>query len=148
MKVAYKNWTIGLAIMYISNISIMLISKDIATNESYNRSLLFSSPIYAITVMVFVAPILEEIIFRLSLKDIFKSKWIYALVSGLIFGLLHLTSATSPIELLFVIPYGALGFFFAKSVYETNNIWSSMLTHITHNAAVISIILLSHLLGV
>ena len=147
MSLAYKNWLKGLIIMYISNIIILIINKDIASNESYNRELLFDMPIYAISVMVFVAPIIEELIFRLSLKNIFKNKWVYATFSGLVFGLMHMTTASSLIELLYVIPYGALGFFFAKSVYETDNIWSSMLTHITHNAAIISILLLSNLLG-
>ena len=148
MKLAYKNWLKGLIVMYISNIIIVLINNDIASNESYNRELLYGMPVYAITVMVFIAPLIEEIIFRLSIKKAFKNKWIYAIVSGFIFGLMHMTTATSLVELLYIIPYGALGFFFAKSVYETDNIWSSMLTHMTHNAAIISILLISNLLGV
>ena len=52
-------------------------SKDIASNESYNRSVLYGTPIYAISVMVFVAPLIEELIFRLSLKDIVNNKWVY-----------------------------------------------------------------------
>ena len=141
LSLAYKNWIKGLIIMYVSNILIILLTKDIATNESYNRDILFESPLYAISVMVFVAPLIEELIFRLSIKNLFKNKWIYAITSGFIFGLMHLTTASSPLELLFIIPYGALGFFFAKSVYETDNIWSSMITHMTHNGAIIALLL-------
>ncbi len=147
LSLSYKNWLKGLVIMYISNIIIVLITKDIATNESYNRDLLFDMPIYAITVMVFVAPLIEELIFRLSIKDLFKNKWVYATVSGLIFGLMHLTTATNLLELLYVIPYGSLGFFFAKSVYETDNIWSSMITHMSHNGAIITLLLLTNAIG-
>ncbi len=147
LSLSYKNWLKGLVIMYISNIIIVLITKDIATNESYNRDLLFDMPIYAISVMVFVAPLIEELIFRLSIKDLFKNKWVYATVSGLIFGLMHLTTATSLLELLYVIPYGSLGFFFAKSVYETDNIWSSMITHMSHNGAIITLLLLTNAIG-
>jgi membrane protease YdiL (CAAX protease family) len=147
LSLSYKNWLKGLVIMYISNIIIVLITKDIATNESYNRDLLFDMPIYAISVMVFVAPLIEELIFRLSIKDLFKNKWVYATVSGLIFGLMHLTTATNLLELLYVIPYGSLGFFFAKSVYETDNIWSSMITHMSHNGAIITLLMLTNALG-
>ncbi len=148
LKNAYKNWFWGLLIMYISNIIIITITKGIASNESYNRDILFQSPIFAITVMVFIAPMIEELIFRLSLKDIFKNKWIYATVSGLIFGLMHMTTITRPIELLYTISYGSLGFFFAKSVYETDNIFSSIIAHMTHNGLIITILLLSKYLGV
>ena len=59
--------------MYVSNLIIVLINKDIASNESYNRDLLFKMPVYATFVMVIVAPFIEELIFRLSIKNIFKN---------------------------------------------------------------------------
>ncbi len=148
IKTSYKNWLWGLLIMYVSNILIITLTKDIASNESYNRNLLYDMPIYAITVMVFVAPLIEELIFRLSLKDIFRNKWVYATFSGLVFGLMHMTTIKNPLELLYVISYGSLGFFFAKSVYETDNIWSSMIAHMTHNGLIITILLLSRNVGV
>lgn len=148
LKIAYKNWLIGLVIMYVSNIIILLINKDLATNEATNRAILEQTPIYAILVMVIIAPITEELIFRLSLKNIFKNKYIYCLFSGLIFGLMHLTTATSLTELLFIIPYGALGFFFAKTLYDTDNIYAPIMTHITHNAMIIFILLASNFVGI
>ena len=148
LKIAYKNWLIGLVIMYISNIVILLINKDLATNEATNRAILQQTPIYAILVMVIVAPITEELIFRLSLKNIFKNKYIYCIFSGLIFGLMHLTTATSLMELLFIIPYGALGFFFAKTLYDTDNIYAPIMTHITHNAMIIFILILGNFVGI
>jgi len=36
-------------------------------------------------------------------------------------------------EILFIIPYGSLGFFFAKAYYDTNNIYTSYLAHFFHN---------------
>ncbi len=147
LKIAYKNWIFGLAIMFVSNIIISLFSHSIATNESYNRELLFKMPLYAISAMVIIAPFIEELIFRLSIRDIFTNKWRYAIVSGFIFGLMHLITATSLIEFLYIIPYGALGFFFAKTVYETDNIICSILTHMTHNAAIISLLYLAYFLG-
>ena len=43
------------------------------------------------------------------------------------------TESTSLIEILYIIPYGALGFFFAKAFYETDNIFSSISVHMIHN---------------
>jgi len=127
--------------MFLFNLIISLFTQNIASNEEYNRELLGKMPIYAVTAMVIIAPITEEIVFRLSLKRSFKNKWIYAIVSGLLFGLFHLLSASSLIELLYILPYGTLGFFFAKSVWETESIYSSILPHITHNALIITLLL-------
>ena len=52
----------------------------------------------------------------LEAKRYFK---IFILISGLIFGLMHLTTAKILTEILFVIPYGALGFFFASGDIST-----------------------------
>lgn len=133
INTSLKNWVLGLAIMFVSNIIIGLIVGNMANNEAANRSLLISTPIYAITTMIFVAPITEEIIFRLSPKKAFTKKYTYLIYSGLFFGGMHLLASTSWLELLYIIPYGALGFFFAKSYQETDNIWSSIATHMIHN---------------
>lgn len=148
LKIAYKNWVFGLIIMYMSNFIILFFTKDLATNETANRAILDQAPIYAILAMVLIAPITEELVFRLSLKNIFKHKYVYCVVSGLLFGLMHLTTATTLLEFLFIIPYGSLGFFFAKTLYETDNIYSPIITHITHNALVIFIIILGSFVGI
>ena len=145
LKTAYKNWLIGLVIMYVSNFFILLINNDLAANEATNRAILEQYPIFAILVMVVIAPITEELIFRLSIRNIFKNKYLYCIFSGLIFGLIHLTSFK---EILFVIPYGALGFFFAKTLYDTDNIYAPIMTHITHNAIIIFILIMGNFIGI
>ena len=64
----------------------------------------------------------------------------------LLFGGMHLLSASSLKELLFIIPYGSLGFFFAKAYYETDNIYTSIIMHIFHNSLSIFFILLGNAL--
>ena len=145
LKIAYKNWVLGIIIMYLSNFIILLINKDLAANEATNRAILQQAPIYAIIVMVIIAPITEELIFRLSLRNIFNNRTLYCLFSGLIFGILHLTSIK---EILFLIPYGSLGFFFAKTLYDTDNIYAPMITHITHNAIIIFMLILGSIVGI
>ncbi len=133
MNIAFKNWILGLVIMLVSNIIISMIIGDIASNEELNRSLLLSTPLYAITAMIIIAPISEEIIFRLSPRKAFTKKIPYLIYSSIFFASMHLLSSTSLIEMLYVIPYGALGFAFSKSYYETDNIFASISTHMIHN---------------
>ena len=137
----FRNWLIGLIIMVISNIIVGSIVKDIATNESLNRELLLKFPLSNIITMIFIGPLIEEITFRASFKDCFTKWYTFATITALLFGLAHIAS-WNLLEFLFIIPYGSLGFFFAKAFYETDNIYTSYLAHMFHNALCITIIFL------
>lgn len=141
LNIALKNWIIGLGAMIISNIIIISITNDIAANESANRELLSNYPISNIISMIFIGPFIEEITFRASFKKAFTKWYTFAIATSLIFGLFHIAEFTL-LELLFIIPYGALGFFFAKAFYETDNIYTSFIAHMIHNALCILIILM------
>ena len=142
IKIALKNWGLGFFCMFVSNLYLTYFIGNISSNEASNRELLMASPLFSIIMMVVLAPILEEMVFRLNLKKAFKNKYVFCLVSALLFGGMHLISATSLKELLYIIPYGSLGFFFAKAYYETNNIYTSIFAHMFHNGLSVLIILL------
>lgn len=144
IKVAFKNWGLGFICMLISNLYLIYFVGNMATNEASNRSFLTANPIVAILLMSIVAPALEEIVFRLNIKKAIKNKYIFCIISGLLFGGMHLLSASSLKELLFIIPYGSLGFFFAKAYYETDNIYTSIIMHMFHNSLSIFFILLGN----
>ena len=55
------------------------------------------------------------------------------ITSGLLFGLVHVIGADNPLEYLLIIPYGALGMMFAKTINETDNVYSTILLHMLHN---------------
>jgi len=139
VSVAFRNWIIGLGVMIISNLIITTFVKNIATNEALNRELLLDYPISNIISMVFLAPLIEEITFRASFKKAFDKWYTFALVTAFIFGFMHIAKFTL-LEFLFIIPYGALGFFFAKAFYETDNIYTSYLMHMIHNALCVALI--------
>lgn len=142
IKIAFKNWGLGFLCMFVSNLYLTYFIGNIASNETSNRELLMASPVFSIIMMVVLAPILEEIVFRLNLKRVFKNKYVFCLISALLFGGMHLISASSLKELLYIIPYGSLGFFFAKAYYETDNIYTSIFAHMFHNGLSVLIILL------
>ena len=148
MKVMFKWWGIGLLIMMISNLIIneIVFNGSIAANEETNRELILASPFLSVFLAVFIAPFVEEITFRYGLRKIFKNVWFYAIVSGFIFGLLHAISGIESVKdmlnLLYIIPYGALGFTFSVMYYKTNNIWVNIFVHMLHNAIVYSLLIL------
>ena len=140
-NIAIKNWLIGLCIMMIANIIITTFTQDIAANESANRELLTKYPISNMISMIIIGPMLEEITFRASFKKAFNKWYTFAIITGLIFGFMHIAEFNL-LEFLFIIPYGALGFFFAKAYYETDNIYTSFIAHMIHNAMCVFLILL------
>ena len=134
LKIAIKYWTIGLCIMYIGNLLLHTFSPSKeAINENNVQGLIIASPILAMILTTIFAPINEEIIFRKSIQDIFKNKYIFIIVSGLIFGGLHVTNSKTIYDFLYIIPYGALGSAFAYIVAETDNVYSSIIMHLMHN---------------
>ena len=144
IETSIKYWLIGFIIMIVSNLAItFILNKGIAGNEEDVRSLIDSFPLFMIFNTVIYAPLIEELTFRKSIKDAISNKWIYVLTSGLIFGILHITSYISnPIDLVYLIPYGALGITFALLYHKTNNIFSTITMHSIHNLLAITIYLL------
>lgn len=150
LNIGFKYYFVGFLIMIASNLLLTLIFGGMATNEEVNRQYLKMYPIYSIVAMVFVGPLVEEIVFRLGFRKSFD-KWLpYALFSGLFFGALHVYTAFEGMafaemlknwnQVLYIVPYSALGFAFAKSYFETDNIWTTMLIHVLHNGFTIFLV--------
>ena len=142
-----KWWFVGLIGMSVSNILIGLLSpvKE-ANNEALVQEMLKVSPIISFVSASFVAPFLEEMLFRKSLGDVFKNKKLMVFMSGLVFGLLHVVfSLQTYWDLLYIIPYGFLGGAFAYILYKKDNIFIPITFHMLHNGI---LTLLSILLAV
>lgn len=153
----FTYWVYGMIVMIISNLIVSSIIGNIAVNEQMTRETLIATPLYAIPTIIFIGPFLEEIVFRYGFRKSFTKKIPYALFCALIFAGMHIISAIDTWtlegilahanELLFLVPYGSLGFFFAKSYYETENIFSSIIPHMLHNTISVSLILITHFLN-
>lgn len=144
LEIAFKYWLVGFIIMIFSNLIITFITNGgIAANEESVRELIDLVPLYMIFNVSIYAPFTEELIFRKSIRDFISNKWIYILVSGFIFGGLHVVSSiTSVVDLLYLIPYCSLGFAFAALYRKTDNIFSSISMHMLHNTMAIVLYLI------
>lgn len=133
-----KYWFLNLGLMSISNIIIINITNiNNSTNQEYVTKLLGKFPLYAIITTVLIAPLTEELIFRLNIRKIFKNDILFIIISGLLFGALHLTVATSIKELLFIIPYSIPGMIFAYTYTKSDNIFVPISLHTLHNTVMI-----------
>lgn len=134
-----KYWLVGLAIMMGSNIIINIVMNlGQAANEQAVQQMISALPWLMFINAGIIAPCTEELIFRKSFRKAFPNKWLFVLISALVFGSLHVvTSMTLPIELLYIIPYGALGGAFAYMYQKTDTIFTSIAMHMFHNSALI-----------
>lgn len=145
MDRSFKIYFLGLFGMMISNLFINLILKGGgANNEKMVQSMISSAPIFMIISAGIIAPVIEELVFRQSMRGMFRKKWSYILASGILFGGMHVVSSfNNIIDLLYIIPYSSLGIAFAYMDFKEDNIYPSILMHMLHNTAltILSILL-------
>ena len=150
-KLSFSYYIVGFIIMIISNnIISIFFSEATASNEQAVRSLIDLYPLYMLFSVSIYAPFVEELIFRKSIKDIVLAfgdnkitKYLYIIISGLIFSSLHVLDTTSSfLDYLYIIPYLALGISFAALYYKTDNIFTTITMHSLHNTIAILLYIL------
>lgn len=138
-----KYYFSGLILMYLCNAIIMPFTNTLPENETTNRLLFNTLPIFSIINTLIIAPISEEIIFRGTFKKVFKQKQAFLIATSFLFGLLHVIFNGDFIN---IFPYAALGYFLGKIYYETDNILNSIIAHAFHNALCILLLFLGGIL--
>ena len=134
IDIGIKYWLIGLFGMMAANLLITLIfNAEQANNEQAVQTMIDTLPYLVLLSAGIFAPISEEITFRKTFKDNIKNKILYILVSGIIFGYMHVTSANSLEQALYIIPYSSLGITFAIMYSKTNTVFTSITMHMAHN---------------
>ena len=129
MNTGFICWISGLGIMMVTNIIITVVFKaGGANNEKLVQSMIHALPWLMIINAGILAPFNEEIVFRKTLKDVFgKYKWLFVLLSFLLFGGAHVMEVAKVwTDYLYIIPYGALGASFALAYYKTDTVFTSM----------------------
>lgn len=148
-KTGFKYYIAGLISMIVFNLFIVMIIKDVSANENIVREMLFKFPVYTMFSIAIIAPLSEELTFRKSMDPLLKNKWIYALSCGLLFGACHLIAGEFKlINLLYLLPYGSLGFVFALMDRETKTTFTSIMMHMIHNTMTGALLLITFKLGV
>ena len=133
VKISFKDWFTGFLIMIFSNLIISKFFTGLGENEQNVQELISFTPTIAFFITTFLAPFNEEMIFRKTLQDSIKNKYIFMIVSALIFGLVHVIGSSNPYEYLLIISYGAVGFMFAHTINKTDNIFCTIMVHMFHN---------------
>ena len=142
----FKYYLIGMGTLFILNLSIRLTTGlTNSTNQIDLNNTLITEPFKMIFLACIYAPLCEEIMFRGCFRKIFNNKWLFIILSGLLFGAAHvLDDFQSLSELLYILSYSSIGFFLCYVYYKTNNIWCSIYYHFIQNAmSIIMMIIVS-----
>lgn len=121
-----------------SSIVKLFVNQSSSVNQQQVESLTKSIPAVMFFVTGFLAPIGEELIFRgvvfTSLRK--YNRFLAYVVSAFLFGFIHVMNsvfAGNIGEMIQMIPYVCSGIVFAYIYESTDNIWGSILTHMTNN---------------
>ncbi|MDD3048583.1 MAG: CPBP family glutamic-type intramembrane protease [Bacilli bacterium] len=95
-------------------------------------------PIYVIFQTIIYCQFVEEMIFRKCLNNIIKNKYIYILISSIIFSYLHLIGNYSNVleYLILFLPYFYLGCVLAYIYQKTNNVLITIFIRLIYNSFV------------
>ena len=148
LDVGIRYWIIGLIIMFVCNYILNIVLKaGGAANEKAVQTLIKSFPLIMIIDAGILAPFNEEIVFRKSIKDAVNNKWIFYILTFLLFGGAHVIKSSNTIlDYLFIIPYGALGVAFAAAYYKTKNVFTNISMHMMHNLILIILSIITTLI--
>ena len=146
-----KTFIKSFIVMFVLSLSIKLYTNiSSPTNQvDINNSFKYMPVIISLLALVY-APLAEEIMFRGFIRKIFDKKWVFIIVSGVLFGIVHVIDDFQSVnELLYILLYSSLGCFLAYTYYETKNICCSIYFHFIQNAiSIIAMILSTFLLNI
>ena len=144
----FKMYGISLVVLLILSISIRLFTRiDTATNQKDLNDLIKVMPVITSFLTIVYAPITEELLFRGVFRKLFKNKYLFIILSGVLFGAAHvLDDFQSMQELLYILVYSSLGCFLAGIYYKTNNLFTNIYFHFIQNTiSTIALLLISFL---
>ena len=136
-----------IGIFYVIFIVVSLICMTVTKSTANNQNLVEQLPLLlSLPLAIIYAPIVEESLFRGSIRRFIANDKVFIVVSGIIFGLLHTLFAESNILNIIVlaIPYGVMGSFLAYIYVKTNNMMCNIFYHAFNNtfAMIISILVM------
>ena len=137
-----RRFILTLIISMVANLIRLIITKN---TTSENQLSVLELPIwYLAPIAVIWAPIVEECIFRGSLKRLIPNKYVFIIISGVIFGALHAISESSLFNIIVTsIPYCVIGISFSMAYEKSNNIVTNIAMHALNNFLAISLLIVA-----
>lgn len=135
--------------MIALNMAIILVTgMETSQNQQTVISELTQSPFQILLVTVVFAPIVEETVFRGAIFTQLRGHSGFvpsALISGFLFGLLHVFNSLlsgNSADLIFILVYGMMGYLLCKAEEQNQTLVSPILMHMLNNLISVIMILI------
>ncbi len=143
-------WLLLLAASYVAGFIILFFtqSSESSVNQQVLTDLMAFHPILMGGMTILCAPLVEEVVFRLTImRGLLKHPWVAILLSSFLFGLIHVISSLligNFADCIYIIQYMAMGGALGYVYYRHQNIWYSIGVHAIQNTfSTVIVILLS-----
>ena len=143
----YRYTLLAIAVYWLSLVVMTVILQKMGimsqqqSNQSSIDSLLKTNVIVLITYVTIIAPIVEELLFRYILPKAFSFNRIAEIIAYAV-GFILFVALHMPNGITGLLTYGGMGIMFTFMRIYYDNINASILTHITWNVIVVTIMLL------
>ena len=125
----------------VSSLIIVGLGYEMEATNSANQKTIEEFVKFSPFLMMFsssiLAPLYEETLFRLGFRKVISNKWVFVIVSGFLFGVLHIFPLAEGVDLLLgitqSISYVTMGIFLAYAYQKSNNIFTSIGVHFLNN---------------
>lgn len=138
-KIYFKYDIILYIIMSTINMALALILIKIVGDEPLNETGLNELNLSVPFIFLYgacIGPFIEECVYRGLLKKVFKNKYLFLIISSLLFGLAHMDIPgiiENPLQLLYLVSYAWSSFIFSYNYIKTGNLLSSVFLHMFSN---------------
>ena len=120
-----------------SSLLLVMLGSDLVTSENQETvvTLAKTLPFMMMISTSLLAPFVEEGIFRLGIRKVINNKYLFILVSGLIFGFMHIFPTELPLYVALIesLNYVTMGLLLAYIYNETDNIYIVVIIHALNN---------------
>ena len=83
---------------------------------------------------LFYYPVIEELVFKMSFKEIIKNKWMFIIVTGIFNAFFQIVfSITNSTDLLYILPYSVFYGSLSYIYFKTDNIIYPIIFRICYN---------------
>lgn len=121
----------------LSSLLLVMLGSDLVTSENQETvvTLAKTMPFMMMISTSLLAPFVEEGIFRLGIKKVINNKYLFILVSGLVFGFMHIFPTELPLYVALIesLNYVTMGLLLAYIYNETDNIYVVVIIHALNN---------------
>lgn len=141
IKLFFIFMIVKIGVAFLSSFIMVVLKMDVNSITSVNQSALEDfikvSPLIMVITTGFIGPFYEEGLFRLGFRKVIGNKFLFVIISGFVFGLMHIFPLSEGVSLTLgiiqSISYVTMGIFLACVYAKTDNIFTSIGVHLLNN---------------